>query len=241
MTPQERQLVSDLFDRLAQLESAPRDADAERVIAEGLRGAPNAIYPLVQTVLLQDEALRRADARLRELEGAPEQGGFLDSMRDALFGGRGNAATSVPSVRQGAGSDPRWGAPQQNAAPLPGNPPAQGGSFLGTAAASAVGVIGGAMMFNMLGSLFGGSSGSGGGHALASPSQNDRMPWDQSAAGSDLARDAGLGDIGRGETGGGDTRRAGLFDNGGNDDDTPQFDDFEDDISGDSGGDFGGE
>jgi len=62
MTPQERQLVEDLFGRLAQLEKVPRDADAERVIAEGVRGAPNAIYPLVQTVLVQDEALKRADA-----------------------------------------------------------------------------------------------------------------------------------------------------------------------------------
>ena len=37
MTPQERQLVEDLFDRLAQLEKAPRDAEAERTIADGLR------------------------------------------------------------------------------------------------------------------------------------------------------------------------------------------------------------
>ena len=36
MTPQERQLVDDLFDRLARLEMAPRDAAAERAIAEGL-------------------------------------------------------------------------------------------------------------------------------------------------------------------------------------------------------------
>ena len=44
-------------------------AKAERVIAEGLRRAPNAIYPLVQTVLVQAEALKRADARIRELTG----------------------------------------------------------------------------------------------------------------------------------------------------------------------------
>jgi hypothetical protein len=70
MTPQERQLVAELFDRLASLEGAPRDPEAERAIAEGLRTAPHAIYPLVQTVLVQDEALRRADARIRELEAA---------------------------------------------------------------------------------------------------------------------------------------------------------------------------
>ena len=68
MTPQERQLVDDLFDRLAKLESAPRDPDAVAAIAQGLRRAPNAVYALVQTTLLQDEALKRANARIQELE-----------------------------------------------------------------------------------------------------------------------------------------------------------------------------
>ena len=73
MTPQERQLVDDLFERLSKLESAPRDPDAVAAIKEGLRKAPNAVYALVQTVLLQDEALKRANSRIQELEagGAP--------------------------------------------------------------------------------------------------------------------------------------------------------------------------
>ncbi|MGB8550642.1 MAG: DUF2076 family protein, partial [Xanthobacteraceae bacterium] len=59
MTPQERELVTALFDRLAALESNQRDPEAERLIAQGSARAPHAIYPLVQTVLLQDEALKR--------------------------------------------------------------------------------------------------------------------------------------------------------------------------------------
>src|SRR5258708_29408521 len=91
MTPQERQLIDDLFDRLWKVESGPRDPDAVAAINEGLRKAPNAVYALVQTALLQDEALKRANARIQELEahgGAEQQqsGGFLDSMRDAVFG-----------------------------------------------------------------------------------------------------------------------------------------------------------
>src|SRR5579871_3860731 len=87
MTPQERQMVDDLFDRLSKMENAPRDADAAAAIAQGLRIAPNAIYPLVQTVLVQDEALKRANSRIEELEsqGAARQdqgGGFLGTMRD---------------------------------------------------------------------------------------------------------------------------------------------------------------
>ena len=42
MTPQERQLIDDLFDRLAKLESAPRDPEAMSAIMQGLRKAPNA-------------------------------------------------------------------------------------------------------------------------------------------------------------------------------------------------------
>ena len=87
MTPQERQLVDDLFDRLSKLENAPRDPDAGAAISQGLRKAPNAVYALVQTVLLQDEALKRAHDRIQELEndGAgerPQAGGFLNSMRE---------------------------------------------------------------------------------------------------------------------------------------------------------------
>jgi uncharacterized protein len=103
MTPQERQLVDDLFDRLSKVEGAPRDPDAASAIAQGLRVAPNAVYALVQTVLLQDEALKRANSRIQELEAgkAPEQnqsGGFLDSMRDTVFG-QGQPHGSVPNVR----------------------------------------------------------------------------------------------------------------------------------------------
>jgi uncharacterized protein len=229
MTPQERQLVDDLFDRLAGLENAPRDPEAEGAISEGLARAPHAIYPLVQTVLVQDEALKRADARIRELTGEDTpgaSGGFLDSMRQAMTG----RATSVPSVRQGApgNPDPRWntGGTFTAAGPSPG------GSFLGTAAASAAGVIGGALLLNSISSMFGRHGASA--FAGVPP---EGSPWDNKAAGSDLAREAGLNDIGTGPRG--SSERASLF---GNDDDADSSDvedDFSDD-SGDFGGDFGG-
>ena len=224
MTPQERQLVDELFDRLAQLEASPRDPEAERAIAEGLRHAPHALYPLVQTVLVQDEALRRADARIRELGGdtqetAPES--FLDSMR-AMFGGR-PARGSVPSVRQGVpasgGGDPRFA----NAVPIQNASPGQGGSsFLGTAAAAAAGYIGGAMLMNSIGSLFG----SGTAHA-ATPQQavGSGTPWDSGAANGDLAREAGADSIG--------DRSAGLYG-----DDQADGGDFDGDLGGDFGGDL---
>jgi hypothetical protein len=232
MTPQERQLVAELFDRLAALESAQRDPDAERTIADGLQRAPHAPYALVQTVLVQDEALKRAHARIQELEGHPpeeqqESRGFLDNMRDALFG-REQPRGSVPPVRpDGAGASGVWGQPA-GGPPAAGWGPAtgptgpapigSGGSFLGTAAASAAGVIGGAMLLNGIRSMFGPHGGPGGAAAF-DPGATAGSPWGGSAANSDLARQAGINDIGRAggrndDAGGG---RSGLF--GGNDED----------------------
>ncbi len=238
MTPQERQLVENLFDRLARLENSARDAEAERAIADGLRRAPNAIYSLVQTVLVQDEALKRADARIRELTGeedggAPAGSGFLDSMRQALAGR--SIATSVPSVRPtgSAEPDPRWNSGGTNAAVAPPAMSAQGGSFLGTAAASAAGVIGGALLLNSISAMFGHHGGS----AFAAPPTSgspSSSPWDNGAARSDLARDAGLNDIGGAPRG--DARQAGLFDT----DDSADSSGLADDFGDDAGGDFGG-
>src|SRR5437660_6697308 len=112
MTPEERNLVIELFDRLATLEDAQRDPEAERLIRDGLRQAPNALYALVQTVLVQDEALKRADARIRQLEGSsespPPDQSFLGSVRESLLG---KSRGSVPSVRASdpaPGMSPAW-------------------------------------------------------------------------------------------------------------------------------------
>ena len=82
MTPQEQELVNELFDRLTTLEANPRDPDAGRLIADGLRRAPHAVYALVQTALVQDEALKLANARIEELQAqsageSQQQGGIL--------------------------------------------------------------------------------------------------------------------------------------------------------------------
>src|SRR5262245_9800699 len=206
MTPEERNLVIELFDRLATLEDAQRDPDAERLIRDGLRQAPNAPYALVQTVLVQDEALKRADARIRELEGAadtePRDTSFLGGMRDSLFGKR-EGRGSVPSVRSAepasasAPMSPAWHTGTQapmSAAPA-GAPGAPGGSFLGTAAAAAAGVIGGSLLMGGIRSLMGHRQGA---QAAFDPSSeaSGSSPWSGSGGG-ELSRGAGLDDIGR--------------------------------------------
>ena len=270
MTPQERQLVDDLFDRLAQLENAPRDPDAIAAIADGLRKAPSAVYALVQTVLLQDEALKRANAHIQELEQAhaPEQtqsGGFLDSMRDTIFGPSGQRG-SVPNVpppssrpvwnsgqvlqqaqspghhddQGGYGQGPYGQAPygqgsSGQAYGAPQPPFGGGGSFLGTAAAAAAGMVGGSLLLNGIRSMMGGSH-----QAFGNTAVGDRAasPWsDQS--GSTLARDAGINDIGHSGDKADDNSRAGLFDQASNDPSPDDDSDDHDDTDMDSD-DFGG-
>jgi hypothetical protein len=227
MTPQERKLVDDLFERLATLERNPREPDAEDAIRAGLRKAPNAAYALVQTVLLQEEALRQANDRIAELQSADapqqqENGGFLESMRDAVFGG-GNTRSSVPPVGGGRpmGVPPgfqRAGDPYQaQGAPSPQAPePARGGaggSFLGTAAAAAAGVIGGSLLMNSLGGMFGGGQAKAqglGDVAGKDTSGTSANPWGDAASGDgNLAQQAGLDSVGQ-PAGGSD--RTGLHD-----------------------------
>jgi hypothetical protein len=227
-------------------------------INEGLEKAPHALYPLVQSVLVQDEALKRAAARIRELEEElgieppqpPGQGGFLDNMRDALLGRR-EPQGSVPSVR---GSNPNasnpnaWGPAynQSGGAPMQGQSPygqpgygqprdSGGSSFLGTAAATVAGVVGGALLMNSFRGMFGGQQPGQSQSAFDQPTGG--APWGPSASGSDLAREAGIDDIGgSGRTAAYDepgSDRAGLVD-------VAQNDDVDLDDGGDFGGDSGG-
>jgi len=264
MTPQERQLVDELFDRLSKLENAPRDPDAITAISDGLRKAPGAVYALVQTTLLQDEALKRAHHRIQELEAAhapeqPQSGGFLDTMRDTLFGG-GQSRGSVPNVPP-RDSRPVWnsGHAMQQAQPGYGQPPygqaygqgqgygqgygappvgGGGGSFLGTAAAAAAGVVGGSLLLSSIRGMMGGGSHQAFGDTTIIEERGGGSPWGGSGdqSGGSLARDAGLDDIGSNRD-----SRQGLFDQASNDrDNDDQGYDNNDNIDTAGDSDFGG-
>lgn len=150
MDATERQVIDELFGKVKQAEggSGPRDAQAETRIREHLAAQPAAPYYMAQAIIIQEQALKAAQARVEELETDLAQrpaagGGFLGG----LFGG-GAPAKPAP-VRSGpaAGVDPRLAAyntPQQR----------QGGGFLGGAMQTAMGVAGGLLVGNALMSLF---------------------------------------------------------------------------------------
>jgi hypothetical protein len=224
MTPEERDLVADLFKRLAELERNPRDPEAERLVREGQQRAPNAVYALVQTVLLQDEALKTANDHIAALEDELAQAKAQPPQPQPQQAGAGKWNTgavlrgSVPSVGradQPMGVPPAYDrdrggyaesyrdAPTQGGygGPFGGAEPSRGGGFLGTAAAVAAGAIGGGLLLNGIRSALGGQSqGSSPFSGAFDHLTGGRKPEAGNAGSDELARAAGLGDIGRSDS-----------------------------------------
>lgn len=152
MDQNDRQAIERLFDRLAQAERdlPPRDPEAESLIGERLARNPGAAYYMAQTVVVQEQALEAAQARIAELEAqlarAPASGGFLG----ALFGG----GRAQPQPAQGRPVRPQaMQQPQAGHRPGPwgGAPQRSGGSgFLAGAAQTAMGVAGGVLLGNAI-------------------------------------------------------------------------------------------
>jgi hypothetical protein len=179
MSPEERQLLTGLFDRIRGAANTPRDPEAETLIQDATKAQPYAPYFLAQTVLVQDQALRAANDRLQELEGkvkslegqaasGPRPGGFLSGL-GSLFGGSGPSsaprAAPPPSGRCGQSPPPQggWQQPPQGYAP-PGAAPgpwggqggSPGGGFLTGALGTAAGVAGGVLLADSIRGLFAG-------------------------------------------------------------------------------------
>ena len=220
MTPEDRQLISGLFDRMRAFGSVEKDGEAEALIRQSVQQNPDAAYMLVQSVLVQEHALQQADARIRDLEQqlqdaqtqqrAPAaSGGFLGG----LFGG-GNTAAPRPQVNRGsvppvggARSGP-MGAPARG----PGGQPLQagaqqqpggGGSFLQSAMATAAGVAGGMLLANGISSMLGGGSTA---QASGATDANAQQASDDSntAGGDDNFQDASHDHDDSSDWGGGD-------------------------------------
>jgi hypothetical protein len=158
MQQQERDLISGLFDRLKPFESQPRDGEAESFIKGFAAQQPAAPYLLVQTVLVQEQALKAAQERIAELEAKvgtvqPAAAGFIGSAPQ--IGPWGGAAASAAPRMSVPSTAPSTRSPLQAAlSPQQQQPPA-GGSFLRTAMATAAGVAGGALLFEGIRGLMG--------------------------------------------------------------------------------------
>lgn len=179
MTPDERQLITGLFDRMRAFALAQKDREAEALINQAVRAQPDAPYMLVQSVLVQEQALEAANARIQDLEERvrdleqgtqPQQGG--GSFLGGLFGSGTRPdperrASSVPAIGSRAGSLPS--VPQSRAQAAPEMQQPAGGGFMRSAMTTAAGVAGGMLLAEGIRNMLGGNSA----HATPSTAAND--------------------------------------------------------------------
>lgn len=190
MSPQETQALQDFLQQLTQVQGISKDAQADAMIQAAVARQPDAAYLLVQRALLMEQALNATKAQVAALQsqvqslqagaaGGGREPGFLD----------GNAWGHAPAAARAQAAAPAYvpAAAPAYAAPAPAAPayqaaPAQPsgffgggmGSMLGTVAATAAGVAGGAFLYQGIEHLFNGSGGSGFAHqnGLSAPVEN---------------------------------------------------------------------
>jgi hypothetical protein len=148
MTPQEKDLIHGVFDRLAANRGA-KDSEADAFIRERFQAQPDAAYGLVQAVVMLEAGLNQAQARIAELQKQQEQGQAGGSF---LGGASPWGGGSVPR----SGPQPSYYPAQPAPAAGPWAQPAGGSSFLRNAATMAAGVAGGTLIAEGLTSLLGG-------------------------------------------------------------------------------------
>ena len=68
MTPQERDLITTLLDRLKSAATQQKDPEADTLIRQAVAQQPDMPYYLVQTVVIQDLSLHSAQDRIADLE-----------------------------------------------------------------------------------------------------------------------------------------------------------------------------
>ncbi|MBB3963686.1 DUF2076 domain-containing protein [Rhizobium metallidurans] len=263
MSPEERQLLTALFERVRTAASTPRDREAEQLVDQNTREQPYSAYYLAQAVIVQEKGLEAAADRIRKLEDrvrqleadqsdshkAEQGGGFLSS----IFGGsqppqQRQQTTPTEGVSGPWGSAPRQQirenqgfdtAPRMQQQPSgPWNPqmssPSAGGSFLQGALGTAAGVAGGMLLANSLSGIFGGNHMASLG--LGSGASPASAPTEETVINNYYNNDGGQQASGDADT----TRQ--VADNSDNDDSGLQQADYDNSDDGfDDQSDFGGD
>ena len=166
------------MNRLKKVTGEPKDREAEALIRQSIAEQPDAPYQLVQTVLIQDMALNQAQSRIADLEKQLAEATARTQPTSFLGGLAGRAGTAPPFGPWGQAAQPpsnytpanyepaNYGQGGGYARPGYAPPPPLGGvqagsgglgasGFLRSAATTAAGVAGGALLFEGIQSMFG--------------------------------------------------------------------------------------
>jgi hypothetical protein len=141
LTPDDRNAIEGLFDRLrnVEMQADPPDREANEMIRRAIERQPDAPYYMAQTIVVEEQALEQAQRRIVELESALERARSGDAFGEARSRGPWNRGNQNDEQRES-----RWG----------GRGPG-GGGFLAGAMQTALGVTGGLLLGSALGGLFG--------------------------------------------------------------------------------------
>lgn len=159
MTPEEKSLLENFLNRLKEAPVGPVDPEASTMIAKAADLKPGALYLTVQRALWLEEALKLAESKIKTLESqTPTSAGnpWLNSTW-------GSGASHTPLPPSHMANTASYAAPP--ALGMGSGFLGGGGSFLGTMAATAAGVVAGEMIAD----------------AFTHPSNHERF-LDQSAA-----------------------------------------------------------
>ena len=200
MNLQEIQSLENFLNQLVQARGVAKDLQADSLIAGAVAQQPDAAYLLVQRALLMEQALNSAKTQIASLQSqlqaapSPPARGFLNA---EAWGNSPAAAEPRPAVSTPAAPMAPY---LQPAAMQPQAPAASPGFFgggmgdkLGTVAATAAGVAGGAFLFQGIEHMMHPGGGSGfmnqsGMAPLTPPVENTTV---NNYYGADPATDAG--------------------------------------------------
>jgi len=154
MNTTEQKLITDLGEQLKSLPST-KDNDADQCISQNISNQPDAIYKLVQVVLIQNMAIDQLKEQLKtaqekqNTQNAPK--GFLDDLKEKLFGQNSSGQNQTNTQRMNSNSIPTQ---NSQAYTQPAAQAGSGSSFLHQAMTVGAGVAGGMLLGNALESLF---------------------------------------------------------------------------------------
>lgn len=181
MTPQEADIIKDVFAKLKAMSAGATDAEAAGLVEAQLRADRGAGLALVQALVMTDREraalAQENDALKQKIQSLEASGAQAQPASGGLFGGSRVPQTASPWDRPAAppvppplppqagqggpwgGQPPAtgpWGGGQPTGGPFGGGQPSGGGGFWGSALRTGAGVAGGLFAFEALKGLFGG-------------------------------------------------------------------------------------
>jgi uncharacterized protein len=120
MSPEEKTVIGGIFERLKGAADAPRDAEADKFIADQIKVQPYAPYVMAQSIYAQEQALTGMQQKVEQLQAQVQQ---LEQYAQQMQQQQAQASSGFLGGLFGGGAKPVAPPPQMNRAPFQQNQP----------------------------------------------------------------------------------------------------------------------